>query len=315
MRVIFFGTSEFAVPCLEQLGAAGHDVVQCVTQPDRPQGRGLAPEPSPVKRAAIRLGLSVAQPERLEDGQFEGFDADVGVAVAYGQLIPGEFLGLPRHGVLGVHPSLLPKYRGAAPVAWAILNGETVTGVTIFRLTKRLDAGQILSRQVTPIAPGEIADVLTQRLAQVGAEELVRALTALADGRARFEPQDESQASLAPKLTKAQGLIAWDQPAEAIERLVRATQPWPGASTTWRGHSLKIFTASVDTATVLRGTAPGTVLGVSSEALRVATGQGTLAVREVQMAGKRRMNVKEFLAGHHIEVGDCFGAGDRRQET
>jgi methionyl-tRNA formyltransferase len=229
------------------------------------------------------------------------------VAVAYGQLIPGGLLRLPRHGMLGVHPSLLPKYRGAAPVAWAILNGETVTGVTIFQLTERLDAGAIMSRQVTPIDPGETAERLTQRLAQVGAEELLRALKALADGRARVEPQEESQASLAPKLTKAQGTIAWERPAEAIERLVRATQPWPGASTTWQGHSFKIFAASVNTTGVPTETAPGTVLDVSSEAIRVATGQGALAIREVQMAGKRRMSVKEFLAGHRIQVGDILG--------
>jgi len=307
MRVIFFGTGAFAVPILEQLVVGGHQIVRCLTQPDRPQGRGLGRQPSPVKHAALRAGLAIAQPERLGVDQLEGLSADVGVAVAYGQLIPREVLRLPRHGVLGVHPSLLPKYRGAAPVAWAILNGEPVTGVTIFRLTERLDAGEILSRRETAIMPGETAQMLTQRLALLGAQELAGAMTSLAEGQARCEPQDELQATLAPKLTKAQGEIAWGQPAVDIDRLVRATWPWPGASTTWKGTSLKICAASVGDPQDTPSATPGTVRQVTPSAIVVATGQGALMIHELQPAGKRRMSVREFLAGHRINVGDMLG--------
>lgn len=309
MRVIFFGTSEFAVPTLEQLVSSGQTVAMCVTQPDRPQGRGLSAVPSPIKRAALRFGVPLAQPERVQATPFHTLQPEVGVVVAYGQLIRRDLLELPRHGMLGVHPSLLPRYRGAAPVAWAILSGEPTTGVTIFRLSEALDAGDVLSRREAPIEPGEDAQALTTRLAHIGAQELVRGLEALASGRATFEPQNPAHASLAPKLTKAQGRIDWSQPAEAIERLVRATIPWPGASTEWQGAVLKVWSVAVGAGATGRAGAPGTVVEVSSEAVSVATGRGLLEVKEVQPAGRRRMRMKEFLAGHPLRVGDRFGSG------
>jgi methionyl-tRNA formyltransferase len=309
MRVIFFGTAEFAVPSLEALAAkaGGQTVVMCITQPDQPKGRGLGIEPSPVKQAAERLGLPVMQPERLAAALFQTLQAEVGVVAAYGRLIPKEVFLLPPHGMLGVHPSLLPKYRGAAPVGWAILNGEPTTGVTIFRLNERLDAGAILFQERVPVQVDEDAQVLTNRLAQRGAEALLRTLTLMATGQARDQAQDESQASVAPKFTKAQGTIDWRKPAAFIERLVRATVPWPGASTTWRGGSLKIVSAGLGEDDASPAAAPGTVIGVTGEALRVATGQGTLVVRDVQPAGRRRMSVREFLAGHPISVGERLG--------
>ena len=302
-----FGTAAFAVPALEQLVAGRHTVVRCVTQPDRPQGRGLLREPSPVKQAALRLGLPLEQPERPEAALFEGLPSDIGVVVAYGQLIRRDLLALPPHGMLGVHPSLLPKYRGAAPVAWALLHGETATGVTIFRLNERLDAGDLVLQRRVAIEPHEDAQALTGRLAQAGAQALVEALAAIAEGRARFEPQDESQASLAPKLTKAQGRIDWEAPADAIERLVRATIPWPGASTTWRDIPLKVWRAAVG-AEEPRQAPPGTVVRSGQGVVGVATGRGTLELLEVQPADRRRMGVAEFLAGHPGEVGERFGA-------
>ena len=309
MRIIFFGTAEFAVPSLERLASAasGQTVVMCVTQPDRPQGRGLGVEPSPVKRTAERLGLPLLQPARLQAALFETLQPEVGVVAAYGRLIPGDLLALPPQGMLGVHPSLLPKYRGAAPVAWAILSGETTTGVTIFRLNERLDAGEMLSQQPVALEAGEDAEALTNRLARLGAEELLRTLETMAAGQVRVRAQDESQASVAPKLTKAQGQIDWRQSAEVIDRLVRATIPWPGAATTWRGGALKIWSAGVGERVAHTTAAPGTVIDETSEALVVATGQGTLIIKEVQPAGKRRMLVKEFLAGHPIQVGEKFG--------
>jgi methionyl-tRNA formyltransferase len=316
MRVMFFGTAAFAVPSLERLAASHHRVVLCVTQPDRPQGRGLKLSLSPVKEAAQRLELAIAQPQRLTAGVVEGVEADVGVVAAYGQLLRPEVLKRPRHGILGVHPSLLPKYRGAAPVAWALLNGETRTGVTIFQLDERLDAGPIVLRCEVTVEPDEDAQRLTERLAHLGAEELLRALTLLESGQATPTPQDESCASVAPKLTKAQGRIDWRQPAEQIQRLARATSPWPGASTVWHSQPLKIVAAAVEpTEPVASGRLPGTVTGVSSDGIDVATGSGVLRIRELQPAGRKRMTAAEFLAGHRINVGDRFGTRDMGQET
>ena len=303
MKVAFFGTSAFAVPSLERL-AARQQVTLCVTQPDKPQGRGLKPEPSPVKVAAQRLSVPLRQLARLDRAVVEESGATLGVVVAYGTLIPREVLAVLRHGMLGVHPSLLPKYRGAAPVAWAILNGETMTGVTIFRLNERLDAGEILIQEPVRIEPDEDAHALTERLARLGADALVRAVDMLETGRAVFRPQDDAAATMAPKLAKAQGRVDWTAPAETLARLVRALAPWPGASTTWQGRDMKLWAAS---AAAGPAAAPGTVVSVGPEAVVVATGQGTLAIRALQPAGRRRMTVQEFLAGHEVRVGDHLG--------
>lgn len=307
MHVIFFGTAAFAVPSLEQLVTHGHTVEMCVTQPDRPRGRGLRSEPSPVKRAALRLGVPLSQPAELKARGCGAVHPDVGVVVAYGELIPRELLSLPAHGMLGVHPSLLPAYRGAAPVAWALLHGETTTGVTIFRLNERLDAGEIVLQQRVPILPREDAEALTGRLASLGAERLLEALEAIATSRATFTPQEDTQATFAPKLTKADGRIDWVKSAEVIERLVRATIPWPGATTTWAGKPLKILRASVGTPSpsgLGRGAAAGRVVLVDAEGITVAAGRGTVVINEVQLSGKRRMSAQEFLAGHPLGVGD-----------
>ncbi len=311
MRVIFFGTSEFAVPSLEQLVAGHQSVVMCVTQPDRRQGRGLEVEPSPVKRAAIRLGLPLMQPSRLQAALFETLHPDVGVVVAYGQLIRRDVLALPRHGMVGVPPSLLPAYRGAAPVAWALLNGDTTTGVTIFRLNERLDAGEMLLQERVAIAPDEHAQQLTERLAHLGAQVLLRTLEGLAAGRATAAAQDESRVSMAPKLTKTQGHIDWQLSAETIARLIRATIPWPGAATEWKGAPLKIWSASVAQAvdSVREQAVPGTVLHVDADTVIVAAGQGAVVLKEVQLANRRRMPLKEFLIGHKMSVGDILGGG------
>ena len=305
MRVIFFGTSAFAVPSLVRLLERRHEIVACVTRPDRPRGRGLMPGPSPVKEAAVRLRLPLAQPQRPDAGALASLRPDAGVVIAYGQLIGKDLLGLPTHGMMGVHPSLLPKYRGAAPVAWTLLNGETATGVTIFRLNERLDAGDILLQERVPIQPGESADALAGRLSRLGADALVTAMDRLSEGRARLIPQDDAQASTAPKLTKAQGRIDWRQPAEAIERLVRAMGPWPGAVASWHGETLKVLSARVD-APPAHQHAAGTVTGAGASGIVVATGQGTLVITELQPPGRRRMRAQEFLAGHPLTVGERF---------
>lgn len=305
MRILFFGTAQFAVASLDALAAHGHTIALCITQPDRPRGRGLRVDHSPVKQAALRLSIPLVQPERLSADVVRGVPADVGVVAAYGQLIRSDVLSLPAHGVLGVHPSLLPKYRGAAPVPWALLNGETVTGMTIFRLNERLDAGETLLQERVAIESHEGADALLERLAQIGAACVLKTLARIEQGAITAIPQDEAQATLAPKLMRRQGRIDWREPAEKIERIVRATIGWPGATTRWQGQELKIWSAASDAQKA--GAPGGTVVAVDGGVLRVAAGEGIVQITEVQAAGKRRMHVKEFMAGHHIEVGDRFG--------
>ena len=309
MRVVVFGTAAFAVPTLEAL-AKHHAVVLCVTQPDRPQGRGLSLGPSPVKRAALSLGLSLLQPEQVRREHCAAYAFDIGVVAAYGQLLAKDLVELPPRGMVGVHPSLLPKYRGAAPVAWAILHGDTETGVSIFRLTERLDAGDVIAQRHVAIDAGEDVEALTNRLACLGAEELLRALQAIEAGRVTRTPQVETEASLAPKLTKEQGRIDWRLPAEAIERLVRGTVPWPGAVTTCAGSPLRIWTVSVMASRPAGGSTqptPGTILEVGADGFVVQTGRGSVLVRDVQPSGKRRMTVREFLAGHRVTPGERLG--------
>ena len=306
MRAAFFGTSEFAVPTLERLAASRHSVVLCVTQPDRPQGRGLKPEPSPVKQAAVRLGIPLAQPERLTIQALSGHAADIGVLASYGQIVRREVLEAFPRGMVGVHPSLLPKYRGAAPIAWALLNGETRTGLTIFQMNERLDAGEILLQEPVDAEPREDAAALTARLAALGGELAVRALDEAERGSLRPAAQDEARAGYAPKLTKAQGQIDWAASAAVIERQVRALTPWPGAVTLWRGEPLKIVRATAAAATA--GTLPGALIQAGPDTLVVATGEGAVAISDVQPAGRRKQTVREFLTGRKMQAGDRFDA-------
>ncbi len=303
--MIFFGTSAFAVPSLERLVASGHAVVLCVTQPDKPKGRGLNVEASPVKQAALKLSVPLAQPERLKRESLGPVQADIGVVAAYGQLIRRDVLDLPAQGILGVHPSLLPRHRGAAPVAWALLNGDPLTGVTIFRLNERLDAGPMLRTQAYPVHETDTTETLTERLALFGADQLILTLSDIAEGLAKDAPQDDSAATLAPKLTKEQSRIHWKKDAPAIARQVRALWPWPGALTELGDTRLKI--ASAEALPVNASGPPGTVLQASAAGLDIAAGSGVVRIRELQPAGKRRMSAAAFLAGHPIAPGTCLG--------
>ncbi len=309
MRVLFLGTSPFAIPMLERLVVGGHQVLCCVTQPDRPQGRGLTVLPSPVKETAKRLGIPVEEPRNLHHvvERFQQLTPQVGVVIAYGRLIPPPLLLLPRYGMLGVHPSLLPKYRGASPVAWAILNGDQTTGVSVFRLNERLDAGEIACQQSVAIQPRDTTEQLSARLAMLGADLLLATLQNLEQDQASFHPQDERQASVAPKLTKAHGRIDWHAHAVAIDRLVRAAAPWPGAYTDWRGQLLKLWVTSYDHTPHARSGRAGEVVSIAAEGIAIATGAGTLIIHELQLAGRRRMTAKEFVAGHPIQVGEILG--------
>jgi len=305
MKIVFFGTSAFAVPSLERITESGHDVTLVITQPDKSAGRGLRPQASAVKQAAERLKLPLAQPPSLTSEVLKGIECEAGVLAAYGKRVGRSVLSVPSRGILGVHPSLLPKYRGAAPVAWALLNGESVTGVTLYRLVERMDAGDILRQREVPIEKKENALRLTERLAVISAEELVVGLKALATDKARWTEQDESQATLASKLTKEQGRLDWSKSAESIERQVRALIPWPGTATVWAGKPVKLWEAEASEGS---GQEAGRVLSAGAGGIVVAAGSGAVRITELQPAGGRRMRCREFLAGRKIQPGDRFGA-------
>ena len=315
VRIVFFGTPEFAVPSLEGLISSAHTVVGVVTQPDRPRGRGQRVTDSPVKAAALRHGLPVLQPTRLRDAEtmaaLSALSPDLGVVAAYGKLIPGELLQLPRHGMINVHASLLPKYRGAAPVHRAVMNGDTSTGVTIMRMVVALDAGAMMARVTRPIGPDETSDLVERDLAQLGVAPLLQVVEQLASGTAREDPQDDAQSTYAARLTKEEGLIDWTLPASVIHNRVRGLYPWPHAHTHVGGSRVIVLKSRVqETASGSElGSDPGTVVEVSRDGVIVAAGQGThLKLLELQPEGRRAMAVRDFLAGHPMSVGTRLGS-------
>ncbi len=303
------GTPDFAVPSLVGVAQSGHDLVGVVTRPDRPRGRGQQMQPTDVKAAVASLGLDVPvlQPEALRDesfhAQLQALEPDLLAVVAF-LILPRSVLAIPKLGSVNVHPSLLPKYRGAAPIQWAIINGETETGVTIFQLSPRVDAGDILVQQRLVIGDDETAGELYERLKMKGAELLIRAIDGMADGSVIPVPQTDEGVSRAPKLEKEDGEIDWSKSAGDIRNLIRGTNPFPGAFTLWRNKLLKVHRATVDTG---MGEA-GTVLGADGKrGLIVGTGEGVLALEEVQPAGKKRMSGADFVRGYRIEVGERLG--------
>ncbi len=314
-RVAFMGTPEFAIPALERLAHAPFELVAVYTQPDRPAGRGRHVASSPVKVWAMRQGVAVLTPKTFRDAdrvaELRRLSPDVIVVAAYGKLLPASVLQVPTKGVVNIHPSLLPKYRGPSPVAAAILAGDEITGVTIMLLDEGMDSGPILARRTEPVADDDTTLTLTRRLAERGADLLVETLPAWIDGKVAAAPQDESQATVCPKITAADGEIDWEAGAVAIERRMRALVPWPGCYTFWRGKRLKLIRAR---ALEIDGGAPGTVLRMDSETgdgpskaserLGIATGRGVLEIRELQPEGKRAMTCQEFLAGHADFVGE-----------
>ena len=309
MKVVFMGTPDFAVPSLVGVAQSGHDLVAVVTRPDRPRGRGQQMQPTDVKAgvASLGLGVPVLQPESLRDERFhaqlQALEPDLLAVVAF-LILPRSVLAIPKLGSVNVHPSLLPKYRGAAPIQWAIINGETETGVTIFQLSPRVDAGDILIQQKVAIGDDETAGGLYERLKVKGAELLIRAIDGMADGSVIPVPQTDGGVSRAPKLEKEDGGIDWSKGAGDIRNLIRGTNPFPGAFTLWRNKLLKVHRATVDTG---MGEA-GTVIGADSKrGLIVGTGEGVLALDEVQPAGKKRMSGADFVRGYRIEVGERFG--------
>jgi methionyl-tRNA formyltransferase len=309
LRIVFFGTPAFAVPTLEALLRSRHPVVGVVTQPDRPRGRGKRVSESPVKIAAATGGVPVIQPDRLRDPQFvetlRGWAPDLGVVAAYGKLIPEDVLNLPPHGMINVHASLLPKYRGAAPIHRAVIDGEPETGVTIMRVEKALDAGPMLAKVKRPIGPDETSDVVEPDLARLGASLLVEVVDQIAAGAAQEEMQDSTLSTYAPKITKEEGLIDWTRSASDIHNRVRGLYPWPHAYTYLDGTRIIVLRTRV--ADRAANAPPGTVVDVTRDAIHVATGHhGRLAVEQVQLEGGRPLAVRDFLAGHAVKPGQQF---------
>ena len=311
MRVVFFGTPQFAVPSLEQLIQSAHDVVGVVTQPDRPRGRGQKVTDAPVKMTAVQHGLPVFQPARLRDPEVNEtltrWAPELGVVAAYGKILPESVLNLPRFGMINVHASLLPRYRGAAPVQRAVIDGMPETGVTIMRMVLDLDAGGMFAKVTRPIGSDETSDIVERDLAHLGASLLLDVIDDLAAGRAVEEPQDDSLSTYASKITKEEGLIDWTLAAADIHNRVRGLYPWPHAFSYLNGERLIVMRSHV--APEPTSADPGTIVDVSSGAISVATGHGgRLAIDEVQPEGRRAMKVRDYLAGHPIQPGTRFSA-------
>jgi methionyl-tRNA formyltransferase len=309
LRVVFFGTPGFAVPTLEALLRSGHQVVGVITQPDRPRGRGQKLSDAPVKQVAVAAGLPVLQPDRLADAafldQFVELGADLGVVAAYGKILTERVLGVPRLGVVNVHASLLPAYRGAAPVHRAIIAGERETGVTIMRVVKALDAGPMLAWVRRPIGRDETSEEVERDLAALGAVLLVSTLDGLGSGGIGENSQDDRRATYAHRLIKADGAIDWTLSAERLHNVVRGLHPWPHAYTFLERHRF-IVLRSDWSAEAVAGVEPGVVLRADADQLTVATGLGTLRIALIQPEGKRPLSVREFLAGHRIAPGTRF---------
>jgi methionyl-tRNA formyltransferase len=305
LRAVFMGTSPFALPTLRSL-ANSEEVIAVITQPDRPRGRGQEVTPPPAKEFAEGLGLQVLQPERVKDPPFitqlEELGPDVIVVAAFGQILPPAVLDTPRLGCVNVHPSLLPKYRGAAPINWAIINGEPKTGVTTYLMDKGMDTGAILLTREVEIGPDETAEELGARLADVGGDLLVETIKGLKEKSLQPIPQDEKGASYAPLLKKADGLIQWEEEAGQIRNQIRGMIPWPVAFTWWQGKRMKLFRGRVGDGTG----APGEITS-TDKGLEVACGKGSLFIEELQLEGGRGMGWEEFVRGHRLTRGERLG--------
>jgi len=302
LKLVFMGTPEFAVPSLESLIDAGYQILSVITQPDRPKGRGRNTAPSEVKVAAQKHSLKVLEPEKVRDEdflrEFLKIEADMAVLVAFGQILPKAMLDAFKYGIVNVHPSLLPKYRGAAPINWALIRGESETGVTTMRIGEGVDSGDILMQEKTPIKPDEDSGSLETRLSHIGARLLLETVDGLVTGCITPVSQDHGAATYAPKINKGDMHISWDTPPQQVVNLIRGLSPAPGAYSILRGKQLKIFSAGSEPGTP--ASVPGTVLELTEKGLRVAARDGFVMLRDIQMEGKKRMGVKDFVRGHQI---------------
>jgi len=309
LNLVFCGTPNFAAPVLDKLLDAGFHIHLIVTQPDRPKGRGLELVPSPIKQRALRLGLPIVQPESIKNNgdfrsQLTTLKPDAIIVVGYGRIIPQWMLDLPPQGNINLHASLLPKYRGAAPIQWAIARGETITGVTTMKIDAGLDTGDILQQQEVPILPEDTAETLAPKLADIGATLTVETLRRLQTGTVHPRKQDNAQASLAPILKKEDGLIEFYRPAAEILNRMRGFQPWPGAHSKFRGKGLQIWKV-----VALNRALPSSELKVEGDHLLVGCGQGTaIELLELQLEGKKRSSSSDFIRGYRPQPGESLGA-------
>lgn len=309
MRVIFMGTPDFSVAILEEIIRAGHEVVLAVTQPDKPKGRGNAMQFPPVKECALKHGIEVFQPKKIrEDANVEylkTYAADIMIVAAFGQILPKVILDMPRYGCVNVHASLLPKYRGAAPIQWAVINGDEITGVTTMLMDVGIDTGDMIAKRQVRIAEDETSGSLFDKLAEAGAKLCVETMGMLENGRAEFTPQNSEESTHTCMITKELGNIDWTKKAVEIERLIRGLNPWPSAYTHLNNKSFKIWKAEVGELT--GDCRPGCIVKAGKNELIVQTGEGTLSLLEVQLEGKKRMDIGSFLRGYPVEEGTFFG--------
>ncbi|HWR61360.1 MAG TPA: methionyl-tRNA formyltransferase, partial [Clostridia bacterium] len=312
MRIVFMGTPDFAVPCLKLLIDQQHDIAAVVTQPDRAKGRGKKLALPPVKVLAEEAGIPVYQPERIKAPEFvqvlRDLKPEVMIVVAFGQLLSREILDIPPLGCINVHASLLPKYRGAAPINWCIINGEHTTGVTTMYMDKGMDTGDMILKKETDILENETAGELHDRLMPLGAAVLEETMVLLELGRVPRTPQNESEATYAPIMTKSLGRIDWSRDVKAINNLIRGTYPWPGAFSTYEGRAFKIFKAEA-IENVSGNKSCGCISRVSKDSIIVSCGTGSLRITELQFENEKRMDVEAYLRGHEIAVGVILGDG------
>lgn len=310
MRIVFMGTPDFSVPALKALVEAGHEVAAVVTQPDRPRGRGKELQMTPVKVQALAYGIPVYQPEKVKDPAFveilRNLQPEVIVVIAFGQILSRDILDLPPYGCINIHASLLPKYRGAAPIQWAVIDGEKETGVTTMMMDVGLDTGDMLEKTVIPLDPKETGGSLFDKLSQAGGPLILSTLEKLKAGTAVRTPQTDEDSTYAKMLTKSLGQIDWSMETAAIERLIRGLNPWPSAYTFVHGKTLKIWDADVLKESS-DGAAPGQIIRTDPHSLIVAAGEALLSIRELQLEGKKRMDVETFLRGYTIEKGEILG--------
>jgi methionyl-tRNA formyltransferase len=313
MRIIFFGSAHFALPSLKGLVDSGQEICCIVTQPDRKKGRGMSFAKTAIKEFAEERGIGLYQPEKIntpESAEFlKKFKPDLFVVIAYGQILSRQLLEIPAIMPLNAHGSLLPLYRGAAPINWAIINGETQTGITIIKMTEKMDAGPMIAIKSEKIKPEDDFISLENRLSLLAAPLLTQTLKAIAAHDYRSTPQDEKKATFAPKLKKENGLIDWDKRAEEVYNLIRGLSGWPGAFTYYDGKMLKILKAGLSRSQSLQiAKSPGEIIAVSKEGIVVATKEGELIIKGLQIEGKREMTAVEFTAGHKIAAGDVLSA-------
>ena len=303
------GTPDFAVGTLEEIIKAGHEVALVVTQPDKPRGRSGALQFPPVKECAVAHGIEVFQPKKIREEEnveyLRQYNADIIVVAAFGQLLPKSILDMPKYGCINVHASLLPKYRGAAPIQWSVINGDTVTGVTIMQMDIGMDTGDMIAKREVVIGEEETGGGLFDKLAEVGAKLCVDTMVEIENGTATRTPQNHDEATHVSMISKELGNVDWNKSAVEIERLIRGLNPWPSAFTQLDGKTFKLWKAKVVEETTDK--APGTIVRVGKDCLAVQTGEGLLSLLEVQLEGKKRMEVDAFLRGYQVEEGTCLG--------